>query len=100
LYTFAIAVRNSLISSIFQKSLKLSSKTRTEHTVGEITNYISVDAQRFLDTIPYLCIIWATPYQVCLAFIFLYLELGVSALAGLVRKNVLEISKSVIVNNM
>jgi hypothetical protein len=94
LYTFAIAVRNSLISSIFQKSLKLSSKTRTEHTVGEITNYISVDAQRFLDTIPYLCIIWATPYQVCLAFIFLYLELGVSALAGLVRKNVLEISET------
>ncbi len=74
-----------MISAIFRKSLKLSSKTRTEHTVGEITNYISVDAQRFIDTIPYVCIMWATPLQVVLAFLFLYLELGVAALAGAVN---------------
>ena len=64
--------------------MKLSSKTRTEHTTGEITNYISVDSQRFLDTIPYLFILWATPYQIVLVFLFLYIELGVAALAGVV----------------
>ena len=84
LYVFAINVRNALISAIFRKTLKLSSKTRTQHTSGEITNYISVDAQRFLDTIPYLFILWATPYQVVLTIVFLYLELGVAALASVV----------------
>ena len=85
LYVFSLNVRNALISAIFRKSLKLSSKTRTEHTVGEITNYISVDAQRFIETIPYVCIMWATPLQVVLAFVFLYLELGVAALSGAVN---------------
>jgi len=60
------------------------SSTRTKHTTGEITNYISVDAQGFLDTIPYICIMWATPYQVVLTFIFLYLELGMASLVGVV----------------
>ena len=86
LYTFAINVRNALVSTIFRKTMKLSSKTRTEHTTGEITNYISVDSQRFLDTIPYMFILWATPYQIVLAFVFLYIELGVAALAGLVSR--------------
>ncbi len=81
---FAVNVRNALITAIFQKSLRLSSKTRTEHTTGEITNYISVDAQRYMDTIPYICIMWATPLQVVLAFIFLYVELGTASFAGLV----------------
>jgi hypothetical protein len=63
----------------------MGSRTRNKHTAGEITNYISVDAQGFLDTIPYFCIMWATPYQVVLTFVFLYLELGVASLAGVVR---------------
>ena len=82
---FAVNVRNALITAIFQKSLRLSSKTRTEHTTGEITNYISVDAQRYMDTIPYICIMWSTPLQVVLAFVFLYLELGTASFAGLVN---------------
>ena len=37
-----------------RKALKISSRARAQYTVGEITNYISVDAQRITETIPYL----------------------------------------------
>ena len=50
--------------------------------MGEITNYVSVDAQRIVTTTPYLHGMWGAPYMVCLAIFFLYQELGASAFAG------------------
>ena len=32
--------------------------------MGQITNLVSVDAQRLLEATPYLCILWSAPYQV------------------------------------
>lgn len=45
---------------------------------------MSVDAQRFLDLMPYLHIVWSGPLQVTLALIFLYLTMGPSIFAGVV----------------
>ena len=44
--------------------------------MGEIVNLMSVDAQRFMDLISYVCMIWSAPYQIGLAIYFLYQELG------------------------
>ena len=78
----AIQVRSAMISAIFRKSLKLSSTARQKFTTGEITNLVSVDTQRLLDNIQYIGVLWGAPYQVILALILLYNELGVAALIG------------------
>ena len=40
------------------KSLKMSVASKKESTVGEVTNLMSVDVQRFMDLVPYLNMIW------------------------------------------
>ena len=65
-----------------RKMLKLSNNARKKFTIGQITNLVSVDAQRCLEAIPYLCILWSAPYQATLGMILVYKELGMPALAG------------------
>ena len=44
---------------------------------------MSVDAQRLMDLIAYLHIIWSGPFQIVLALIFLWDSMGPSVFAGL-----------------
>eukprot|EP00124_Ichthyophonus_hoferi_P005008 Ihof_evm1s639 gene=Ihof_evmTU1s639 len=78
-----IRVRTAVATSVYQKSLRLSSGARKESTLGEITNLMSVDAQRFLNVTGYLQTLWSAPLQICLALYFLYETMGPSIFAGL-----------------
>ena len=64
------------------QALCLSNKARQTSTVGEIVNLMSVDAQRFMDLMPYLHNIWSAPLQIILSLVFLYLTMGPSIFAG------------------
>ena len=64
------------------QALKLSNKARQTSTVGEIVNLMSVDAQRFMDTVTYIHMMWSAPLQIILSLIFLYLTMGPSIFAG------------------
>lgn len=76
-------IRTVLISAIYRKSLHLSNTARRETTVGELVNLMSVDAQRFLELIPFLHLAWSAPLVIAICMYFLYEVLGVAALAGL-----------------
>jgi ATP-binding cassette subfamily C (CFTR/MRP) protein 1 len=78
----AIQMRSSAVSAIYRKSLKLSNRARAKYTVGEITNYMSVDCQRILETVPFLPNLWSAPLNVVIAMYFLYQELGIATLGG------------------
>ena len=52
-------------------------------TVGETTNLMSIDTQKFMDLMLYVNMVWASPLQIALAVYFLWGILGPSALAGL-----------------
>ena len=65
------------------QALRLSNKSKQTKTVGEIVTLMSVDAQRFMDLVNNLHIIWSGPMQIVLALIFLYLTMGFSIFAGL-----------------
>ena len=82
-YTVAVQMKNAIISIVYNKMLRLSNKARRNFTSGEITNYISVDAQRIIDSMPYIAFLWTTPYNVALSLYFLYQQLGSAAFAGL-----------------
>ena len=60
----------------------MSSKARRTSTVGEIVNLMSVDAQRFMDLVTYLHMIWSAPLQIVIALIFLWFTMGPSIFAG------------------
>ncbi|KAF9929928.1 hypothetical protein FBU30_001087 [Linnemannia zychae] len=46
-----VEIRTALIAMIFRKSLKLSNAARQANTAGEISNHMSVDAERWLQCV-------------------------------------------------
>ncbi|XP_072401346.1 multidrug resistance-associated protein 1 isoform X12 [Diabrotica undecimpunctata] len=83
MFVVGMRIRTVLVSTIYRKALKISNSARKESTVGEIVNLMAVDAQKFMDLIGYLNMIWSAPLQICLSLYFLWKELGPSVLAGL-----------------
>lgn len=98
MFLVGIRIRTALISAIFRKALVMSNQARKESTVGEIVNLMAVDAQRFMDLVTYLNMIWSAPLQISLAIYFLWQILGPSVLAGLAVMIVLIPVNGVIAN--
>ncbi|TWW64338.1 Multidrug resistance-associated protein 1 ATP-binding cassette sub-family C member 1 [Takifugu flavidus] len=82
LHPKGMRLRTAIIGAVYRKALVISSTARRTSTVGEIVNLMSVDAQRFMDLITYINMIWSAPLQVVLALYFLWQTLGPSVLAG------------------
>uniref|UniRef100_A0A8C1YWY8 Multidrug resistance-associated protein 1 n=1 Tax=Cyprinus carpio TaxID=7962 RepID=A0A8C1YWY8_CYPCA len=81
-----LSIVSKIIHNIFLnfvKALVITHAARRTSTVGEIVNLMSVDAQRFMDLITYINMIWSAPLQVILALYFLWQNLGPSVLAGI-----------------
>eukprot|EP00127_Corallochytrium_limacisporum_P007530 Clim_evm52s253 gene=Clim_evmTU52s253 len=81
-FASGVKFRSAIISAIYEKSFKLSSKARQESTSGEIVNLMAVDAQRFMDLTTYVHMIWSAPLQIVFALYFLHDLLGWSVFAG------------------
>ena len=65
-------MRSALISAIYRKSLKLSNAARREMTVGETTNLMQIDTQKFMDLALYLNFVITSPLQIALSLYFLW----------------------------
>ena len=76
-------MRTAVMSTIFRKSLRLSSAARQQYSGGEITNLLAIDAQRIIEVIPNVNVVWSGPFQIILALYFLYDIVGNSAFAGM-----------------
>ena len=66
------------------QSLRLNNSSRKGSTLGEITNLMSVDTQKFVDVASQLNLVWSAPLQMVVALFFLWRTLGPSVLAGVV----------------
>ncbi|KAK6148706.1 hypothetical protein DH2020_016231 [Rehmannia glutinosa] len=76
-------MRTSLMVAVYQKQLKLSSLGKQNHSTGEITNYIAIDAYRMGDFPMWFNILWVSIVQIFLAIAVLSAVVGIGVLPGL-----------------
>ncbi|GJJ72930.1 ATP-binding cassette, subfamily C (CFTR/MRP), member 1 [Entomortierella parvispora] len=76
-------IRSGLIGLIYRKTLRLSPEARIKSSTGEISNHMSVDAEKWvaaLNTLPQ----WiSAPIELVVALWMLYSQLGWCSLVGL-----------------
>ncbi|KAF7151542.1 hypothetical protein RHSIM_Rhsim02G0240000 [Rhododendron simsii] len=77
-----LQIRSLLTAAIYQKQLKLSNAAKTNHSPGQITNYVTVDAYRIGEFPYWFHRIWTIGLQTCLAFLIIYYAMGTAAIAA------------------
>lgn len=82
-YQVGMRLRTAVVTAVYDKTLKLSSAARQRSSTGEITNLMSIDAQRLQDVTPFLHGLWYGFYQIIVAIYLLWQQLGPSCLAGI-----------------
>ncbi|KAF9453430.1 ABC transporter [Macrolepiota fuliginosa MF-IS2] len=77
-----VLVRGGLITAIYSRSLRLTSRARSSLTNGKLVNHISTDVSRIDFCAGFFHMSWTAPIQMTICLILLLINLGPSALAG------------------
>ncbi|KAF8623627.1 hypothetical protein AX17_007328 [Amanita inopinata Kibby_2008] len=77
-----VLLRSGLITAIYTRSLRLSSRARSTLTNGKLVNHISTDVSRIDFCCGFFHMAWSAPIQLIICLVLLLINLGPSALAG------------------
>ncbi|XP_061222664.1 multidrug resistance-associated protein 1-like isoform X5 [Neopsephotus bourkii] len=78
----AVKIKTAVVGLIYKKALTLANSSRRNYTTGEIVNLMSADTQQLMEMAVNLNLLWSAPFQILMAVVFLWKELGPSVLAG------------------
>ncbi|NWW22240.1 MRP1 protein, partial [Falcunculus frontatus] len=78
----AVKIKTAVVGLIYKKALTLANSSRQQYTTGQIVNLMSADAQQLLELTMHMNLLWSAPFQIVMAVVFLWKELGPSVLAG------------------
>ncbi|KFQ93102.1 Multidrug resistance-associated protein 1, partial [Nipponia nippon] len=78
----AVKIKTAVVGLIYKKALTLANSSRRNYTTGEIVNLMSADAQQLMELTVNINLLWSAPFQIIMAVVFLWKELGPSVLAG------------------
>ncbi|XP_017911812.1 PREDICTED: multidrug resistance-associated protein 4-like isoform X2 [Capra hircus] len=76
-------LRVAVCHMIYRKSLHLSSSAMGKTTTGQIVNLLSNDVKRFDQVTVFLHYLWVGPLQAIAVTALLWMEIGISCLAGM-----------------
>ncbi|KAF9920561.1 hypothetical protein FBU30_009579 [Linnemannia zychae] len=83
LYEIGNQLRAGSIALIYRKALCLSPQARQKSTLGEITNHMAVDAEKWIVCVFFMPFLFTIPFELIFGGYLLYQTLGWSLLAGL-----------------
>lgn len=73
-----IKMRGAMVSIILRKTLSVTSTELTKSfSVGEITNFMSTDTDRIVNSCPSFHALWSIPLQVCIFNIKLFKDIQI-----------------------
>uniref|UniRef100_A0A8C6J1F9 Uncharacterized protein n=1 Tax=Melopsittacus undulatus TaxID=13146 RepID=A0A8C6J1F9_MELUD len=78
----AVKIKTAVVGLIYKKALTLANSSQRNYTTGEIVNLMSADTQQLMEMAVNLNLLWSAPFQIIIAVVFLWKELGPSVLAG------------------
>ncbi|KAF9572382.1 Canalicular multispecific organic anion transporter 2 [Mortierella alpina] len=75
--------RAATIALVYRKALKLSPAARNKSTLGEITNHMAIDAEKWVEASTFMPMLVTVPFELVIGVYLLYGLLGWSFIAGL-----------------
>ncbi|XP_057951109.1 ABC transporter C family member 10-like [Malania oleifera] len=78
-----LKVRSFITAAIYKKQLKLSNAAKMKYSVGEIMNYVNVDAYRIGELPFWFHQTWTSSLQLCIALTILFRAVGLATIAAL-----------------
>ncbi|XP_048724560.2 multidrug resistance-associated protein 1 isoform X2 [Caretta caretta] len=78
----SVKIKTAAVGLIYRKALSIANSSRRKYTTGDIVNLMSADAQQLMELTVNLNLLWSAPFQILMAIVFLWQELGPSVLAG------------------
>jgi hypothetical protein len=82
-FKLGLRIRAAVNQCVYRKALVLSYEARQEFGVGAIVSYMQIDAQKLMDSAPYLHMIWSAWFQLSIATYLLFEEIQWAAFAGI-----------------
>lgn len=95
-----LKVRASVVSAVYDHTVDASSQELSKFKVGEVINFMSTDIDRICNFCPSIHAAWSLPVQFAVTLALLYVQVGVSALVGVVVTILLIPVNKVIANSI